>query len=116
MKIFHFWFQTVLLIGWIIFGLLTLIYQGFWIMLAFTQVVVGIVQFIGSSILMIQFKAGNRRVNVHWFGSLLLIGAIVLATAFKVNDVLIRVLIFGAPWVLALYFWYLCRLYRDEAL
>lgn len=116
MKIFHFWFQTILMIIWIVFGLLTLLYQGFWIMLAFTQIIVGIVQFVGSSMLMIKYKAGNLRVNLHWFGSILLIGVIILAITLKLNDVLIRVLLFGAPWSLALYFWYLCKLFRDQRL
>ena len=76
MKIFHYWFQTILMIVWIVFGLLTLVYQGFWILLAFTQVIIGIVHFVGSSILMIQYKAGNLKVNIHWFGSILLIAVI----------------------------------------
>ena len=116
MKIFHYWFQTILLIIWIIFGLLTLIYQGFWFMLAFTQVAVGIVHFIGSSILMIQHKASNLKVNIHWFGSVLLIGVTVIAVSLQWNDVLIRTLLFGAPWIPGIYFWYLSKLYREEAL
>ena len=115
-KIFHYWFQTILMIIWIIFGLLTLIYQGFWIMLAFTQIVVGIVHFVGSTILMIQYGARNSRVNLHWFGSVLLIAAIVVATMLKLDDVLIRVLLFGAPWLPAIYFWYLSKLYREGSL
>lgn len=115
MKI-HYWFHTALMIIWIIFGLLTLINWGFLTLLAFTQIIVGIAQFISSTILVIRNKVGKKRVNIHWFGSIILIGAIVLATTLKLNDVWIRVLIFGAPWILALYFWYLCKLLRDEAL
>lgn len=104
------------MIIWIIFGLLTLISQGFWILHAFTQVVVGVVHFVGSSILMIQFRARNLKVAIHWVGSVLLIGAIVLATMFKLDDLLIRVLLFGVPWIPALYFWYLSKLYREGSL
>ncbi|MDW3192347.1 MAG: hypothetical protein R8G66_08280 [Cytophagales bacterium] len=116
MKIFHYWFQTILMIVWIVFGLLTLVYQGFWILLAFTQVIIGIVHFVGSSILMIQYKAGNLKVNIHWFGSILLIAVIVIATLLQWNDALIRILLFGVPWIPAIYFWYLSKLYREGTL
>ncbi len=109
MRNLNFTLQSVLMIIGILFGILTMINQGFWVLLGLVQLVLGVLQYSSSCVLMLNRRA-NRSVKIHWTSSTILILAIIIAYQLEgINGPFFRIAMFGMPWILALYFWYLSK-------
>lgn len=106
-------FQSLLLFAaliagaWSLFGSESMILAIFFLLL-----IVGITNYLGSTLLKFSRVRNKRLINIHWYSAtvFLLLWALGLALKIQWNHTLITVILMGIPWLFPLLFWYILYL------
>ncbi len=107
---FNYYLQTTLLV--IALCLVVMPY-----MLLYFQFLVGVIQMVMSTILLIRRTSRTELIRIHWFSSVtVLILLAGLAKLDMLNDNLYWTILIGIPWALAIFFWFASRqLYKNQS-
>lgn len=113
----NYWLQTVLVsLGLLLLGLY-FFNEAFLFFLALVQAVVGTIQYFASIMLALYFGFQKRALNIYLITANFYLIFLVILGSFITEDELIRYgFLFGLPWILAIYFWYLSRELKNKAL
>lgn len=86
------------------------------IMVLYFQFLVGCIQMIISTILLVKKQTRTRLVKIHWLTSVVVLVAFGLLTKYNLlNESIYWVMLISIPWALAILFWYASRqLYKSQ--
>jgi len=85
------------------------------IMVLYFQFLVGVIQMIVSTILLVKKQTRTRLIKIHWFSSVMVLAFFGILTKYNMlGEGVYWVMLIGIPWALAVLFWYASRqLYKS---